>query len=492
MDGVLLLQLLAGYTLCSSHPEMRGSRDPFVHEIIRFSLSCRGLTLIMQVLFNLLIPDHTADAFSPPRPPPSSLGDHIAELLLRGLGRWDAEHFLFIAEHGYVYEHNMAFFPLLPMVITGLAQGPLLPLAGVLTLRSRLLLSSALLNCACSTLAAVSLYLLGCVTLQSRRTAFLAALLFCMSPISIFMTVAYSESLFALATFSGLWHLQKNRLLAGSVLLSLATAARSNGLVNAGFLIHSGMKVFLQQSGCCRPLMKRLCGILLMILPFAVFQGYSYYRFCFPSYGEGHLPEELIQLAKDKGYRVRGEPIPAWCSYHFPLVYSHIQSEYWGVGLFRYFQLRQLPNFFLATPVIFLGICATFKYISSNMELCSTLGLWDVRKKDSYGFYGPRVFVYVAQLSFLAAFGALCMHVQVVTRLLFSSCPVLFWFCSHIIEENEPWIWGLQRNKEASNPAMRLLRAWDSLRTRTRILLGYFLGYWVIGTALHVNFLPWT
>ncbi|XP_077324454.1 GPI alpha-1,6-mannosyltransferase 2 isoform X2 [Lithobates pipiens] len=282
---------------------MRGSHDPFVHEIIRFSLSCRGLTLIMQVLFNLLIPDHTADAFSPPRPPPSSLGDHIAELLLRG---------------------------------------------------------------------------------------------------------------------------------------------------------------------------------------------YCYYRFCFPSYGEGHLPEELIQLAKDKGYRVRGEPVPAWCSYRFPLAYSHIQSEYWGVGLFRYFQLRQLPNFFLATPVIFLGICATFRYISSNMKLCSTLGLWDVRKKDSYGFYGPRVFVYVAQLSFLAAFGALCMHVQVVTRLLFSSCPVLFWFCSHIIEENEPWIWGLQRNKEASNPAVRLLRAWDSLRTRTRILLGYFLGYWVIGTALHVNFLPWT
>ncbi|KAM5146634.1 GPI mannosyltransferase 2 isoform 2-T2 [Mantella aurantiaca] len=471
---------------------MWGSHDPFVHDIVRFSLSCRGLTLLMQVLFNLLIPDHTADAFSPPRLPLTSLGDHMAEFLLGGLGRWDAEHFLFIAEHGYVYEHNTAFFPLLPMVIAGVARGPLLPLAGVLNLRSRLLLSSALLSCACSTLAAVSLYLLGCVTLQSRRTAFLAALLFCMSPISIFMTVAYSESLFAMATFSGLWHLQKNRLLAGSALLSLAMAARSNGLVNAGFLVHSGVKVFLQQSRHCRPLMKRLCGIGLMILPFAGFQGYCYYRFCYPSYGEGHLPEELVQLAKDKGYRVRGEPVPSWCSYRLPLAYSHIQSEYWGVGFLRYFQLQQLPNFLLAAPVIFLGICATLRYVSSNLELCSALGLWDVRKKSGNGFYTPRVFVYVAHLSFLTAFGALCMHVQVVTRLLFSSCPVLFWFCSLMIEEKEPWIWGLERNKTASNPAVRLLRAWDSLQTRTRILLGYFLAYWVIGTALHVNFLPWT
>lgn len=369
--------------------------------------------VFFQVLSNVLIPDHTADAFSPPRPAPASLGDRLADLLLSGLGRWDAEHFLFIAEHGYVYEHNTAFFPLLPLAITGLARGPLLPLAGVLTLRSRLLLSSAILNCACSTLAAVSLYLLGCVTVQSRRTSFLAALLFCMSPISVFMTVAYSESLFAMATFGGLWHLQENRLLFGGALLSLATAARSNGLVNAGFLVHSGMKAILQRSRQCGPLMKRLCGIVVVILPFAVYQFYCYSRFCFPSSEESRLPEDLVQLAKDKGYRVRGESAPIWCSHRYPLAYSHIQSEYWGVGLFRYFQLRQLPNFLLAAPVIFLAFLTTFRYVCANVELCSTLGLCDVRKKGRGGFYGPHVFVYVAQLCFLTLFGAVCMHVQV-------------------------------------------------------------------------------
>ncbi|XP_068106046.1 GPI mannosyltransferase 2 [Hyperolius riggenbachi] len=466
--------------------------DPFLGEIIRFSLFCRGATLTIQVLLNLLIPDHAADAFSPPKAPPSSLADWLVEFLLSGLGRWDAEHFLFIAEHGYLYEHNMAFFPLLPMLVAGLARGPLLPLAGLLSLRSRLLLSAAALNCVCSTLAAALLYLLGCVTLQSRRTSFLAGLLFCMSPISVFLTVSYSESLFAATTFSGLWLLQKGGVLAGSAALSLATAARSNGLVNVGFLLYSGLKVLLHRRDNFGPLMRRLCGILLLILPFALFQSYCYFRFCTAPEEGDLVPQDLAHLAEDRGYRLRGPPFPAWCSYRLPLAYSHIQSEYWGVGLFRYFQLQQLPNFLLAAPVVTLGACAVLQYVSCNLETCLTLGLVERQKKPRSGFYGPRVFVHVAHLAFLMGFGVLCMHVQVVTRLLFSSCPVLFWFCALMLEEEEPWVWGLQRNEAACNPAMRLLRSWTSLQRRSRVLLGYFLGYWVIGTALHVNFLPWT
>ncbi|XP_044142263.1 GPI mannosyltransferase 2 isoform X2 [Bufo gargarizans] len=471
--------------------KMWWKHDLFLQEVVRFSLWCRGLTLLLQVAFNLLIPDHNADAFSPPRLGPSGLGDHAVELFFGGLGRWDAEHFLFIAEHGYVYEHNMAFFPLLPLMIGGLARGPLLPLAGLLRLRSRLLISSALLNCVCSTLAAVSLYRLGCVTLQSRRSAFLAALLFCMSPVSIFMTTAYSESLYALATFAGLWQLQKHRTLCGSVFFLAASAARSNGLVNAGFLLHSAVKAVVQRKGNCGQLMKTAYGILLIILPFALFQSFCYARSCL-DYGNDPIPQELVQLAMEKGYRVHKEQIPAWCSFTFPLAYSHIQSEYWDVGLLRYFKLQQLPNFLLALPVLVLSISAILEYTSCNLELCGTLGLCKVQSKHANGFYGPQVFVYVAHLAALTGFGFLCMHVQVLTRLLFSSCPVLFWFCSHVLLKNEPWIWGLKKGKTTSNAALQLLFAWPSLQQGTKIILGYFLGYWVIGTALHVNFLPWT
>ncbi|KAE8623900.1 hypothetical protein XENTR_v10005773 [Xenopus tropicalis] len=389
------------------------SKDPFLQEILRFSLCCRGATLAMQVVFNLLIPDHIADAFSPPRAPPSGYGDQFTELLLGGLGRWDAEHFLFIAEHGYVFEHNMAFFPLFPLTLAGLAHGLLWPLGFMLSLRSRLLLSATLLNTACFVLAAIVLYRLGCVALQSRRSAFLAALLFCMSPASIFMTAAYSESLFAMATFAGLWQLEKCRTFRGCSLFLLATAARANGLVNAGFLLYFGAQSVVQGTMSCRRISKILLATAVIMLPFALFQHYSFHHFCLVSAIDEKVSPELMQLAIEKSYRVRGPPVPAWCAASLPLAYSNIQSDYWGVGLLRYFQLRQLPNFLLALPVILLGTRAIWEYGCANVNLCLTLGLWEKRQKSSSGYYGPRIFVYVAHLTALMMFGVFCMHVQV-------------------------------------------------------------------------------
>ncbi|OCT92012.1 GPI mannosyltransferase 2 [Xenopus laevis] len=469
-----------------------GSKDPFLREILYFSLCCRGATLAMQVVFNLLIPDHIADAFSPPRAPPSGYGNQLTELFLGGLGRWDAEHFLFIAEHGYVFEHNMAFFPLFPLTLAGLAYGLLWPLGFMLSVRSRLLLSAALLNTGCFVLAAIVLYRLGCVALQSRRSAFLAALLFCMNPASIFMTVAYSESLFALATFAGLWQLEKCRPFRGCFLFSLATAARANGLVNAGFLLYFGVQSVIQGTISCRRIYQILLATAVIILPFALFQYYSFQHFCSVSAIEGSVTPELMQLAIEKEYRVHGLPVPAWCAASLPLAYSNIQSDYWDVGLFSYFQLRQLPNFLLALPVILLGTRAIWEYAFANVNVCMTLGLWEKRQTPSSGYYGPRIFIYVAHLTALMMFGVFCMHVQVITRFLFSSSPVLFWFCSLRLQQNEPWMWGLEIGESASNPAVRLLYSWTSLQRPTRFMLGYFLGYWLLGTALHVNFLPWT
>lgn len=91
--------------------------DPSRKEVVRFAISCRVLTLILQAFFNAIIPDHHAEAFSPPRLAPSGCVDQLVEGLLGGLSRWDAEHFLFIAEHGYLYEHNFAFFPGFPLAL---------------------------------------------------------------------------------------------------------------------------------------------------------------------------------------------------------------------------------------------------------------------------------------------------------------------------------------------------------------------------------------
>ncbi|XP_009332937.1 PREDICTED: GPI mannosyltransferase 2 isoform X2 [Pygoscelis adeliae] len=473
-------------------------RDPHLREVVWFAACCRALTLLLQALFNLLIPDHTADAFHPPRLSEPGLWDLLLERLLGGLSHWDAEHFLFIAERGYLYEHNCAFFPLYPLSVRAVAEGALWPLQRLLRLRSRLLLSAVLLNSLFSVLAAAALYKLGCVVLQCRRVAFLAAVLFSVSPANVFMAAAYSESMFAFLAFSAMWQLEKGQSWLSGLLFSLASGVRANGLINAGFFLYSRGKCFALQ-----------------------LQYYAYVRFCGPGTGlEQAVPKPLLQLALDKGYRLAAMDgvKPPWCSQRFPVVYSYIQDAYWNVGFLRYFELRQIPNFLLALPVTLLGSWAAWTYIIANPRHCVTLGL-ERRKgeeegKPRAGFCCPAVFVYVVHATVLLAFGFFCMHVQVLTRFLGSSSPVLYWFSAHLLQEYEPLLRSEGTDNQTAaprseksllgkspgscgkgtseNPVVRLLLKRRFITPLGKCLLGFFLSYWLLGLILHCNFLPWT
>ncbi|XP_071624134.1 GPI mannosyltransferase 2 isoform X2 [Heliangelus exortis] len=104
---------------------------------------------------------------------------------------------------------------------------------------------------------------------------------------------------------------------------------------------------------------------------------------------------------------------------------------------------------------------------------------------------------------------ALTLLLQVLTRFLCSSSPVLYWFCAHLLQEHEP----LLRNKgtdeqtvtpltgndpgpggesSCGNPLLGLLRGRGSIAPLSRGLLGFFLTYCLLGLALHCNSLPWT
>uniref|UniRef100_A0A8C8R592 GPI mannosyltransferase 2 n=1 Tax=Pelusios castaneus TaxID=367368 RepID=A0A8C8R592_9SAUR len=493
-------------------------------------------------LFNFLIPDHTADAFSPPRLSEPSLYDWLLEWLLGGLSHWDAEHFLFIAEHGYLYEHNFAFFPVYPLCVRVVAEFTLWPLQWLLCLRSRLLLLAVLLNALLLVLAAVVLYELGRMVLGCRKMAFLSALLFCLTPANVFMTAAYSESMFAFLVFSAMLQLEKGQSWTSGLLFSLAAGVRSNGVINSGFLVYSQSKAlaFQLQAGVgsvmklshvWRQLLRLATSVVLMsagvLFPFALFQFYAYLRFCEPDASPEHaVPRPLLQLAVDKGYRlatVNGVK-PAWCSHWPPVIYSYIQAVYWNVGFLRYFETKQVPNFLLAVPVIVLGSWAAWVYLTANPQHCLMLGL--VRNKSEgrkgensnkpvEGFCCSRVFVYMVHATALLAFGILCMHVQVLTRFLGSSSPVLYWFSAHLLQEYEPLLWeegtagqtapslsekprigsclpGLFRKRISENLIMRLLLNWKISSPITKCILGYFLSYWLLGLILHCNFLPWT
>ncbi|XP_064190663.1 palmitoyltransferase ZDHHC18-A [Anguilla rostrata] len=528
-----------------------------VRTVVQFAAFTRVLTLVLQAVFNALIPDHAADAFSPPRVEEGGALDGVVEALLGGLSRWDAEHFLFIAERGYVFEHNHAFFPLLPLGLRATA-GVLRPLAGWLSLRGRLLLAVAVLNSGLFVLSAAALYGLGRAVLRDRRLALLSSLLFCLTPANVFLAAGYSEALFSALTFAGLGALEGGAPLRASLLLSLATACRANGLANTGFLVYLPLRWGLAQAGgVCRGagglgrglrlvgvglrfLLTAAVGCVLVALPFAVFQLYGYRTFCTPSLLPEEVPPALLALARVKGYRVPDatQPPPPWCHARPPLLYSYIQDAYWDVGFLRYFQLRQTPNFLLALPVALLVAMAAWTYAAASPALCLRLGLWGERLmggagKPASGFLNPRVFVYVVHAGVLLAFGFFCMHVQVLTRFLASSSPVLYWFSAHLLLHHEPLLQEEQQQEQqqdelqeeqqqdelqeeqqqeqkqkeqgsslhlprvvwgglSHNPVTHLLLQWRCCSTLSRWLLGYFTSYWLLGLALHCNFLPWT
>ncbi|KTF74111.1 hypothetical protein cypCar_00030195 [Cyprinus carpio] len=500
-----------------------------VWTVVRFATFTRLLSLVLQAVLNAVIPDHVADAFSPPRSETPLLLDPVIEALFGGLSRWDAEHFLFIAERGYLYEHNFAFFPLFPLILRSLADTVLWPLCGFLTLHGRLLLAVAIGNSILFVLSAVALYRLSHLVLQDRKLALVAVLMYCLTPANVFMIAGYSETLFAALTFAGLWLLETRFTIGACLLLGFATGARANGLVNAGFLLYLSFQLGL---ACARALSRGAGGFqyhhyvwelirfvltgafyaTLVALPFCLFQFYGYQTFCHPTATQ--VSPVLLNLARDKGYRVAdaASPTPKWCQWRIPVLYSYVQDVYWDVGFLRYFQWKQIPNFILALPVATLGFIASYMYVKANPVFCMYLGLGD-RGKDRKmnGFCNPRVFVYIVHSSVLLLFGIFCMHVQVLTRFLASSSPVLYWISAHLLFQYEPLLQDeklfrsdqIQQQKDhkpgfgfvsmwRNNEVVYLLMRWQTCSIYTQCILGYFISYWFLGLALHCNFLPWT
>lgn len=82
--------------------------------------------------------------------------------------------------------------------------------------------------------------------LQDERLSALATALYCFNPASAFHAAAYTEGLFAALSFAGMWHLHRPRQYWWGVLcFALGTATRSNGLLNAGFVAHRGLRHLL-------------------------------------------------------------------------------------------------------------------------------------------------------------------------------------------------------------------------------------------------------
>ena len=150
---------------------------------------------------------------------------------------------------------------------------------------------------------------------------------------------------------------------------------------------------------------------------------------------------------------------PEWCEHGSTFnLYSYVQRKYWNVGLFRYYEWKQVPNFILAAPVLILSSLAVTQWIQCSWSRCRT------RRKSAparpticdlvdWAVFSLRAFatdpnkiesspgcsasgwsdspILLGHYAVLAASTLLSLtvaHVQISTRLICSTCPALYWF----------------------------------------------------------------
>ncbi|KAJ9453451.1 GPI mannosyltransferase 2 [Diplonema papillatum] len=345
---------------------------------------------------------------------------------------WDGVYFRDIAANlRYRFEHVCAFQPLFPFLARGLATvtAPVVSLAvapnppGLGEQECHLLASGVLLSNVCAVLSVFLFYRMS-VELKVP-SAYEASVALALAPAGVFLSGFYTESLFAALVFAAMLCWAREQWALCCVFAALSSLTRSNGAVTAGFLLWGALS-------------RRSCWLLLLSLcslaPGVLFQRYAWLQFC----------------------REGNEPLPS-CSdaLGFLTFYSRIQEEYWGVGLLRYYTVKQLPNFLLASPCFVLAASALRAHFAQPGNTRSLLRLC---------LPDDRVGVFHCHMAFLLVVGLLFAHIQILPRLLVA-CPPLYWQAGKLLAEGSPY---------------------------RRHVATYLIAWQLVGCVMFTNFYPWT
>ena len=341
--------------------------------------------------------------------------DKFLKYFVRPFIRWDAIHMLAIARDGYIFENQFAFFPLLPVFCRYISQIFLkcLGLKQIVSIEALISFVALLFVNLSHFIATIILFRLTLHFFKSKKFAKLTALLYIFNPASIQLSSMYSEAPFALFTFSGLYAFYTNRKLVASLLWALASLTRSNGIVLVGFFFFDLFNSIFNEK-----IAKIIKNILLTLIfsaislsGFVAFQIFAYNQFCI---GSSKRP---------------------WCNNYLPNIYTFVQHEYWNVGLFNYFTIRQIPNFLIALPMILLCSAACFSYFEVDHLRFLSIGLLTKRAAKTERlklFMEKKVLPHIYLLVFMLFYNVFIAHVQIITR-VFTFMPVVYWFLAHLL-----------------------------------------------------------
>ncbi|RUS28969.1 GPI mannosyltransferase 2 [Jimgerdemannia flammicorona] len=444
-------------------PAFLSSSRPTLNTVLYLATLSRLLTWLLAYLCNLFVDDYDS-ASDTILPPLSSfpLVNYFARPALAVILRWDAFYFLHIAEEGYVYEQEHAFFPLVPALARVVAR-----IVWLLSDRYAILIAGALIANISFVLAAGALYRLTYAIYPTQpRLAFLTAVAYIITPSGMFMTAFYTESPFALLTFWGMYEWARGRNWQAAVAWGMAGFVRSNAVVYIGFFVWDGTVMWFKDrrlygfQSMISHLFTTICCSLMVLCGFVGFQWYGYQEYC-----------------------VDFTPVRPWCNATAPLLYNWstcchgkgkpyalltTQTPYRNNGFLRYYEIKQIPNFLFAAPMIGLSFVGIYSYARHDWRRFLTLGLRSCLNSTTTSPYhtNARLLPFVYLWLVLVLYCVTNMHVQVITR-FFSSVPGVYWFVAEV------WSGAQEKHGWA-----------DKVMTR------YFVLYAMVGVILFANFFP--
>jgi phosphatidylinositol glycan class V len=422
----------------------------------------------------------------------SSQGSTLSKLFLQPMTKWDAARFLTLAadpkrrEPGGGNDDQLldneqahAFFPLFSLLIR---HGALFLIQTVPksclppTFEGVLVISALLINTISFLVALLCLVDLTLrLTLPNEKALQVAgtvATLFCLNPASIFFATSYSESFFAMCTFGGYVLYTSSYSYLAVVPWMAASYTRSNGCLIAAWLLIQGIAACLQTKN--RSLVKQLlCLTWHLLLAAAV------------------VTPILVHDRAGYALHCQGEEPADWCFVEMGSFYSYVQRKHWNVGFLHYYELKQIPNFLLAAPILVCSALGVSRWIQTSWTEQTSddnskgfplriiqWAIWAQRRsqeavhRNTSGsiLHSPQMLPHYAVLAAVALLGFAVAHVQIATRLICSTCPAIYWHLAHLC---------LDKNNFLGLPIRRIIF----------VYLGIYI---LIGTILHVNFLPWT
>ena len=189
-------------------------------------------------------------------------------------------------------------------------------------------------------------YLAGSLTEEVIEDPYLvdmATIFYCLPASSIFLSMVYTESSFALFTLLGLYALYiKRQLWVGTLFFAASTLIRSNGvmslddrrernvclctgILHIGYLGHYQWQRLMAcktQMSMIQECFKCCVAVLCSLAPFLAWQYVGYAQFCTST-------DDM-------------QPTRPWCHDSIPYIYGFVQKEYWGVGFLKYCEVKQV------------------------------------------------------------------------------------------------------------------------------------------------------